>query len=135
MANDIKFIEIIPDSGALGTKIIYINDAPEGMSFRRSHIRPISPRRLQGGALITQTVRYNKKEFSLSWALLDIPIHTYLESLFESGIGATLKVWYEDSTDYTPTTEFNGSVAFIEYGDDNDQTGSKRNINAVFAEV
>ena len=135
MANDIKFIEIIPDSGSLGTKIVYINDAPEGMSFRRSHLRPRSPRRTQDGTLIMQTVRYNKKEFSLSWALLDITIHTYLEALYESGIGATLKVWYEDSTDYTPTTEFNGSVSFIDYSDDGDQTGNKRNINAVFAEV
>jgi hypothetical protein len=133
--NDIKFIEIIPDSGALGTKIIYINDSPEGMSFRRKHISPRSPRRLQNGTLVTQAVRYNKKEFSLAWILYEITIHTYLESLYESGIGATLKVWYEDSSDYSPTTEFNGSVSFIDYNDDGDQTGNKRNINAVFAEV
>ena len=135
MANDIKFIEIIPDSGALGTKIIYINDTPEGLSFRREHIRPVSPRRTQDGTLVTQTIRYNKKSFSLAGVLLDITIHTYLESLYESGIGATLKVWYEDSTDYTPTTEFNGSVSFIDYEDDMDEIANKRAINAVFAEV
>ena len=135
MANDIKFIEIIPDSGPLGTKIIYINDTPEGLSVRILPIRPVSPRRVQSGTLIVQTVNYNKEEFSVSGVLYEIAIHTYLRSLFRAGIGATLKVWYEDSTDYTPTTEFNGSVKFISYECDMDEISNKRNINAVFAEV
>ena len=135
MANDIKFIEIIPDSGALGTKIIYINDTPGGLSFRREHISPRAPRRTQDGTLITQTVRYNKKSISLIGVLLDIAIHTYLQSLYESGIGATLKVWYEDSSTYVPTTEFNGSVKFLNYEDDVDEIANMRTINAVFSEV
>lgn len=128
----IKFIEIIPDS--LASKIIYLADVPGGLSFRRRHISPIFPRRTQDGALVTQTLDYNKKEFTLSGVLLEITIHIYLEALKESGEGATLKVWYEDSS-YTPTTEFNGSVKFLSYEDDMDEVANIRNINAVFAEV
>ncbi len=132
--NDIKFIEIIPDSGALGTKIIYINDTPEGLSVRITPISPISPRRTQDGTLITQTIRYNKEEFNISGVLYEIAIHTYLRSLRRSGIGATLKIWYEDSN-YADQTEFNGSVKFIGYESDMDKIANKRTINAVFAEI
>ncbi len=131
---DIKFIEIIPDSGALGTKIINFGDTPGGLSFRRAHIRPVSPRRTQDGTLVTQTLNYNKKSFSISGVLFEITIHTYLESLYESAVGATLKAWYENSS-YVPTTEFNGSVSFINYEDEMDEISNLRTINAVFAEV
>ncbi len=131
---DIKFIEIIPDSGALGTKIINFADMPAGLSFRRQHIRPLSPRRTQDGTLVTQTLNYNKKSFSISGVLFEITIHTYLESLYESLVGATLKAWYEDSS-YVPQTEFNGSVKFLNYEDEMDEISNLRTINAVFAEV
>ncbi len=134
MANDIKFIEIIPDSGALGTKIIYINDTPDGLSFRREHINPRTPRRTQDGALVLQTIRYNKKVFSLSGVLYVITLHTYLESLYESGVGVILKAYYEDSS-YVEQTEFNGSVNMTSYEDEMDELANLRTINAIFAEV
>lgn len=133
MAN-IKFIEIIPDSGPLGTLTINITDVPGGLSFKREHVRPIAPRRTQDGSLITQTIDYNKKIFSLTGVLYIITIHTYLESLFESGVAAVLKVWYED-TSYVEQNELNKAVNFLSYDDDMDQISNIRTINAVFAEV
>lgn len=130
----IKQLEIIPDSGPLGTKIVNFGDAPRGLSFSRDHIRPVHPRRTQDGTLVTQTLNYNKKQITISGVLWIITLHTYLQSLYESGIGATLKVWYEDSS-YVETTEFNASVQFLNYKDDVDQNNNSRTINAVFAEV
>jgi hypothetical protein len=130
---DIKFIEIIPVSGSLGTKIIYFTDAPGGLSFTREHLKPISPRRTQDGTLISQQLRYNKKTFTISGSLYKITIHTYLKDLFESGIRATLKVWYENSS-YVATLEFNGSVTFINYTDDMDEISNIRTITATFSE-
>jgi hypothetical protein len=131
---DIKQLEIIPDSGPLGTKIVNFGDAPGGLSTDRKHISPRHPRRTQDGTLVTQTVSYNKKEITISGVIWDITLHTYLEALFESGIGATLKLWYENAS-YAETAEFNAPVSFLDYNDVKDQNNNSRAITAEFAEV
>jgi hypothetical protein len=132
--NNIRFIEITPDSGALGILEVYFRSSPGGLNFSREHERPVFPRRTQDGSLITQTLRYNKKTISISGVLFEITIHDYLEELFESVIGATLKLLYENSS-YEETEEFNKSVNFISYADDMDEIANLRNIRAVFMEV
>jgi hypothetical protein len=131
---DVKLIVITPDSGAQGVLTINWKDT-RGMSFRRSHIRPISPERLQDGTLVAQTLDFNKKEFSLTVTLHHITIHSYLQTLFESGIGIILQVVYEDDS-FVEQDEFNGSCKMTSYDDDVDQGGSwARSVSVVFMEV
>ncbi len=132
-ANDIRFIEITPDSGDLGILEVFFTSSPGGLNFNREHERPVSPRRTQDGSLITQTVRYNKKTISISGVLHEIRIHNYLEQLYESAIGATLKIFYENP-DFVELAEFNKSVSFINYADDPDLLSNTRSIRAVFME-
>mgnify|MGYP003513322222 FL=1 len=131
----IKFIEIIPTSGSLGTKIIYFADVPGGCSFSRNHERPISPRRTQDGTLITQALRYNKKSITITGVIYEITIHSYLEGLYESGITATVKIWYEATGTYTATADFNAVVALSDYSDTHDLISNTRNFTATFTEV
>lgn len=132
----VKFVEIIPDSGAQGTQIINFADAPEGISFVREHERPTAARRTQNGTLITQTIRYNKKTITLTIGVHKIDIHSYLQTLYESGIGVTLKLWYETTDgNFTETTEFNASASFIDYSENMDQAGNVRSMTALFKET
>ncbi|GJQ59789.1 MAG: hypothetical protein D8M57_13245 [Candidatus Scalindua sp. AMX11] len=131
----IKFVEIIPSSGPLGTQIINFADAPAGLTFSRDHQRPMAPRRTQDGTLVTQTLRYNKKVITLTGTLYEIDIHTYLESLFEAGITATLKLWYEATGTYTETADFNSTVLLTAYEDNHDKISNIRTFTATFTEV
>lgn len=132
--NDIRFIEMIPDSGGLGTLEILFSSSPGGLNFSREHERPVSPRRTQDGTLITQTLRYNKKTISITGTIHEIRIHDYLEQLYEAAIGLTLKILYENP-DFVELAEFNKSVNFISYADDMDLLANSRNIRAVFMEI
>ncbi len=131
----IKFVEIIPSSGPLGTRIINLEDVQGGLSINRDHIRPLSPRRTQDGTLITQTLRYNKKQITIAGVLYEATIHTYLQSLFESAISATLKIWYEASDTYVETEDFNGTVLLTGYDDGHDKIANTRTFTATFTEV
>lgn len=134
MAN-VKLIEFIPTSGALGVQIINFEDAPAGLSFTKQHVSPRASRRTQDGALIVQAIRYNKKVFDFSFGLHDIPLKTYIESLLESGVGATLKVWYEDSTTFVATLEFNAVVELLGLTESMDQSSNVRTLTLSISEV
>lgn len=131
---DIQFLEILPDPGGPGRKVFYFTETPAGLSFTREHARPVSPRRTQSGALVAQTIRYNKKNITITWSVYAIDIHTYLEALFESAVSATLKLWYEDS-DFVLQTEFDKVVRLINYTDDVDRVSNTRSLTATFWEV
>lgn len=131
----IKFVEIIPSTGPLTTKIINFADAPAGLSFSRDHERPISSRRTQDGTLISQSLRYNKKIITITGVLYEITIHDYLEDLFEQGITATLKLWYEATGTYTETADFNSTVLLTAYEDNHDKIANSRTFTATFSEV
>ncbi len=131
---DIKQIEIIPTSGSLGTKLFVFGDFPGGLSSSTTHIRPRYPRRTADGTLITQTLVYNKKRISISGVIYDVLFHIYLKSLFEEGITATLKMWYEDAS-FVEQTEFNAVVDFLEYQDYKDENGNTRSVSMVFEEI
>lgn len=131
----IKFIEIIPTSGGQGTLTINFSDIPAGLSFSRDHLRPISPRRTQDGTLITQALRYNKKAITITGVLYENTIHSYLETLYESGITATLKIWYEATGTYTETADFNAIAVLSSYEDSHDKIANTRNFTATFLEV
>ena len=60
--SEIKLLQFEPiGSFALGDKTMYFEDAPGGMSYSIEHLNPVSARRTQNGTLITQSIRYNKK--------------------------------------------------------------------------
>lgn len=129
---DLDFVEIIPVSGAPLT--ISFATIPGGLSIKRDHISPRAPRRLQDGTLVTQALNYNKKNISITAGFWDIAIHTYLQSLRESGDVVTLNILYED-TSYAEQQEFSGSVNLVDYDDESDKQGNTKTINATFMEV
>ncbi len=131
---DIKQFEIIPTSGALGIKLINFGDFPEGLTASINHIRPTHPRRTQNGTLITQSLLYNKKRITISGIIFDVLLHIYFKSLFESGITATLKLWYEDAN-FAEQTDFNAIVNFLDYQDEEDKNGNSRSIDMIFEEI
>lgn len=131
----IKFVEIDPVSGPLATKVINFSDAPGGLVFSRNHQRPLSSRRTQDGTLISQTLRYNKKVITITGTIYEIGIHDFLEDLFESGINAVLKIWYEATSTYTETEDFNSTVLLTAYEDSHDKIANTRTFTATFTEV
>lgn len=131
---DIKQFEIIPTSGALGTKLINFGNFPGGLSVSVNHIRPIHQRRTQNGTLITQALLYNKKRIIISGIIYDVLLHIYFKSLFESGITATLKLWYEDAS-FAEQTDFNAIVSFLDYEDVEDKNGNSRSVDMIFEEI
>jgi hypothetical protein len=144
MANKtLKFITIIADAGGPGTKQIYIEDVPEGLSINKTLLKPKHARRTQNGTLITTTLDYVKKGFSVSGALYSIDIDDYLLTLYESGLDATLKIEYIDAElhkDDIPekdavTVEFNGRVSILSHESDHDLIRNVRSINTQFQEI
>ncbi len=129
---DINFLEIVPASGAPLT--ISFGNTPGGLSIARDHVSPRAPRRMQSGTLVTQALRYNKKNINVTAGFWDVAIHIYLESLRESGDAVTLNIIYEDAA-YAEQQEFTGTVNLTEYSDDMDKTGNARALNATFMEV
>lgn len=131
----IKFVEIIPTVGPLATLTINFADIPAGLSFSRDHERPVSQRRTQNGTLISQSLRYNKKTITITGVIYEITIHGWLEDLFEQGITATLKLWYEATGTYTETADFNSTVLLTSYEDNHDKIANSRTFTATFTEV
>ncbi len=132
----IKLIEFNPiGTFTLGDKIIHWHEAPGGISLSRNHLNPKNSRRTQDGTLITQTIRYNKKAMNLTFSFFDITTKTYFESLYESGLRTTLKVWAENPSTFVEETEFDGTVDILSFEDDIDQGQNIRTINMTLAEV
>ena len=116
-----------------GTKIIRLEDVPEGLQIRRSHLRPISPRRTQDGTLITQTVWYNKKAFSRSIGSWTDDLITYFQALYESNEAATVTVY--DYTDLVFRVEYVLQVRITGLDDAKECIGGSRNWSVEFEEV
>ena len=137
MANEeIKLLEFTPiGTFALGNKTMYFEDAPGGMSYSVDHLNPVSARRTQDGTLITQTIRYNKKNINLTITFYDNTVLTYFKSLYESGLRITFVIWTENPTTYAEEKEFNSTVQILSLNEDNDQSGNVRTLNMGLAEV
>lgn len=133
---EIKLLEFEPiGSFALGDKIMYFEDAPGGMSYSMDHLNPVNSRRTQNGTLITQTIRYNKKNINLTITFHDNTVRTYFESLHASGLRITFTIWTENPITYAEETEFTGIVQILNLGEDNDQSGNIRTLNLILAEA
>lgn len=131
----IKFVEVIPVSGPLGTLTINFADSPGGLTFSRAHERPLSSRRTQDGTLVSQTLRFNKKVLTITGTIYEIDIHDYLEDLYEAGINATVKIWYEATSTYTEMADFNSICLLTGYDDSHDKVSNIRTFTATFTEV
>ncbi len=132
----IKFFSFEPiGSFALGDKDVHFHEAPGGISFSVDHLNPVNARRTQNGALITQTIRYNKKVINLTISFFDVTMKTYFQTLYESGLRITLSIWVENPTTFVEETEFNGIVQMLNLGEDTDQSANVRTLNMTLAEV
>ena len=125
----IKFFTFEPiGSFALGNKDVHFHEAPGGISHSISHLNPVNARRTQNGKLITQTIRYNKKEINLTISFFDVTMKTYFQALYESGFRITLSIWVENPTTFVEETEFNGIVQMISLDEDTDQGSNVRTL-------
>jgi hypothetical protein len=132
----IKFFTFEPiGSFALGNKDIYFQDAPGGISHTVKHLNPVNGRRTQDGTLITQTVRYNKKDINLTITFFDITLKTYFQTLYESGLRITLTIWVENPTTFAEETEFLGIVQMLSLDEDTDQSSNIRTITMNLSEA
>ena len=128
----IKFINL--NATTAGSKDFLIEDTPEGLKLSRNHIRPVSPRRTQNGTLITQTIYYNKKGFTLEGGEYHNALITYLKSLYESGENATLTV-YDIDGNFAVVTEYTATVKMTKLEDGKDFVDNTRSWTAEFEEV
>ncbi len=132
----LKFYTFEPiGSFALGGKNIYFQDAPGGISHTIRHLNPMNARRVQSGDLITQTIRYNKKDITLTITFFDIRIKTYFQALYESGLRITLSIWVENPVTFAEETEFNGIVQMLSLDEDTDQSSNTRTLTMNLPEV
>lgn len=132
----IKFVEFLPQAPfSGGDKILYFHDCPGGISYSKAHLNPVAGRRTQDGSLITQTARYNKKDFDLTFSFFDVTLGQYFESLYESGVRLTLKVWYENPSTFAEETEFNSIVQILNLNEGNDQSATLRTLTLNISEV
>jgi hypothetical protein len=132
----IKFYTFEPiGSFALGNKDVHFHEAPLGISHSVSHLNPVNARRTQDGALITQTIRYNKKVINLTVSFYDITMKTYFQSLYESGLRITFTIWVENPTTFAEETEFTGIVQMLSLEEDTDETSNVRTLTMNLSEA
>ncbi len=132
----LKFFEFIPGTGSvLSTKIVYMEDSPLGMSWSMTHLNPVNARRTQDGTLITQTIRYNKKDISLTMSFIDVRFKEYFQALFEEGKRPTVKIWIENPVTYAYQTEFNAVCQILTLEEDMDQIGNARTLTLTISEA
>lgn len=132
----IKFYTFEPiGSFALGDKDIHFHEAPGGLSHSIRHLNPVNARRVQNGDLITQTIRYNKKDISLTITFYDITMKTYFQALYESGFRITLSIWVENPVTFVEETEFNGIVQMLSLEEDTDQSSNIRTLTMNLSEA
>ncbi len=133
---DIKLLEFLPIGDFTpGNKTLNFSEIQGGASFTRTHLNPVHGRRTQDGSLITQTIRYNKKNMNLTIVFHDVTILTYFEALYESGLRTVFKIWNQNGTTWADQTEFNGTVQILSFDDDMDQSGNVRTITMNLSEV
>jgi hypothetical protein len=132
----LKFFTFEPiGSFALGDKDVHFHDAPGGISHAIRHLNPVNGRRTSSGRLITQTIRYNKKDISLTITFFDITFKTYFQTLYESGLRINLSIWVENPTTFVEETEFSGIVQMMAFDEDTDQGSNIRTITMNLSEA
>ncbi len=133
---DVKLMLFTPAVGSgLSAQTLYVSDLPGGASFSREHLNPVNARRTQDGTLITQTIRYTKKVFSLTITTYDVTLLTYFENIYESGYRTDFVVYNENSTTWAEQEEFNGTVQILSLNDDIDQISNIRTITMTLSEA
>lgn len=128
---DIKFLKFV--TTIAGTKEILIQDVPEGITFDRNHVRPISSRRTQNGDLISQTIGYNKKNFTISGGQYDSVLIEYFKTIYENNETITFTVY--DYVNYVLTNEAVYSMKMISFEDSKDFSGTIRDWSIILAEI
>lgn len=128
---DIKFLKFV--ATIAGTKEILIQDVPEGISFDRNHIRPISARRTQNGDLISQTIGYNKKNFTISGGQYDFTLIDYFKTIYENNETITFTIY--DYVNYVLTEEVVYSMKMVSFEDSKDFSGTTREWSITLAEI
>jgi hypothetical protein len=132
----IKFYTFEPIGNfALGDKDVHFHEAPGGVSHTITHLNPVNARRVQNGSLITQTIRYNKKDISLTITFFDVTMKTYFQALYESGFRITLTIWVENPTTFVEEAEFSGIVQMLSLDEDTDETSNIRTLTMNFSEA
>lgn len=132
----IKFYTFEPiGSFALGDKDIHFHEAPGGIAHSITHLNPVNARRTQDGSLITQTIRYNKKDITLTITFFDVTVKTYFQALYESGLRITLSIWVENPTTFVEETEFNGIVQMLSLEEDTDESANVRTLTMNLSEA
>lgn len=132
----IKFFEFEPAVGsALSTKEVFFHDCPLGISWSMKHLSPVNGRRTQNGSLITQTIRYNKKDIDLTMTFFDLAFKQYFVSLFEEGLRPTISIWVENPTSFVEETEFSAVCQIMTLDEDMDQTGNVRTLTLSISEA
>ncbi len=132
----IKFFSFEPiGSFALGNLDVHFHEAPGGISHSIQHLNPVNARRTQDGSLITQTIRYNKKDINLTITFFDVTMKTYFQALYESGLRITLSIWVENPTTFVEETEFNGIVQMLSLDEDTDQGSNVRTLTMNLSEA
>lgn len=129
------FLTFIPDSGGLGTKVVTVQNVKEGLTVDINPERPVSSERTQDGALIDNTVEWNKDTLQISGVFYDVLFDIYLKALFVSGVTFTCKVWYIDGS-FAEQTHYNATTAFsTPYRTNFDIRNNKFNISMTLREV
>ncbi len=131
----IKLLEFLPSGGSAGNKIVNFADAPAGISYNEDHLNPVHARRTQDGTLITQQVRYNKKNFSITLGLHSKALKTYFQLLYEESVNTVLKIWSENETTYAEEAEFNKTVRIVDLKETHDQASNIRTLTLTIMEV
>lgn len=128
----IKFLKFV--TTIAGTKELLFDDVPEGLSFDRTHIRPISERRTQDGTLISQTVGYNKKSFTVNGGVFISALSAYFKTIFENNETITFTIYDYDAS-YTLVNEAVHTVKMITFEDSKDFNNSSRSWSFVLQEI
>ncbi len=132
----IKFYTFEPiGTFALGNKDVHFHEAPGGISHSIRHLNPVNARRTQNGALITQTIRYNKKDIDVSISFFDVNLKDYFVALRESGLRTIFKIWVENPTTFVEETEFNGTVQMLSLDEDTDEGANIRTLTMHLSEA
>lgn len=131
MAN-VKFLKFV--SAIAGTKELLFDDVPEGLSFSRNHLRPVSQRRTQNGSLISQNINYNKKIFSINGGIFVSDLASYFKTIFENNETITFTI-YDYNASYVLINEAVHNVKMLNFEDSKDFSGSTRNFSFELQEI
>jgi len=135
----VTVIKFLTFENAVDTSIadldFHFHEAPGGISYTIEHLNPVSSRRTQSGALITQTIRYNKKVINLTISFFNVVTRDYFVALYESGSRFDFSIWSENPSTFVEETEFSGTVQLLSLSEDMDQSSNIRTLTLTIAEA